>query len=89
MKKNFFGDEGQHTAMEKVLAGATFVQIYLSNQLLKEQDIIVCSITDKSKVMTMNGVSLSLWRLAIKHCIAAKPWANIKPPNVIVQEARQ
>ena len=50
-----FGDEGQPTAMEKILAGATFVQILLSNQLLKEQDIKACSITNKNKVLTKNG----------------------------------
>ena len=34
----------------KILAGATFVQIFLSNQLLNEQDIKACSIADKKKV---------------------------------------
>ena len=39
---------------KNILAGASFVQIFLSNQLLKEQDIKACSITDKNKVLTKN-----------------------------------
>ena len=51
-EEKIFGDEGQPS---KILAGATFVQIFLSNQLLKEQDTKACSIADKNKVLTKNG----------------------------------
>ena len=55
MKKNFLMMNVNPQQCKNILAGATFVQIFLSNQLLKEQDIKTCSMADKNKVLTKNG----------------------------------
>ena len=55
MKKKFLVMKVNPQQWKKLLAGVTFVQIFLSNQLLKEQDIKACSIADKNKVLTKNG----------------------------------
>ena len=54
-EEKIFGDEGQSTAMEKNFGSATFVQIFLSNQQLKEQDIKAYSIAGKNKGLTKNA----------------------------------
>ena len=53
-EEKIFGDEDPQQ-WKKILAGTTFVQIFLSNQLLKEQDMKACSISNKNKVLTKNG----------------------------------
>ena len=55
MKNKFLVMKVNPQQWKKILAGATFVQIFLSNQLLKEQDTKTCSIADKNKVLTKNG----------------------------------
>ena len=54
-KKTFLVIKVNPQQWKIVLAGASFVQIFPSNQLLKEQDIKACSIADKNKVLTKNG----------------------------------
>ena len=56
MKKKFLVLKVNPQQWKEILAGATFVKIFLSNQLLKEQDIKACSIADKNKVLTKNGI---------------------------------
>ena len=89
MKKKFLVMKVNPQEWKKILAGAIFVQIFLSNQLPKEQDIKACSIADKNKVLTKNRsfavpLQVANWVL---HC--SHPWADIKPPNVIMQETHQ
>ena len=55
MKKKFLVMKVKPQQWKKILAGTTFIQIFLSNQRLKEQDIKACSIADKNKVLTKNG----------------------------------
>ena len=55
IKKSFLVMKVNPQQWKKILAGATFVQIFLSNQPLKEQDIKAGSTADKNKVLTKNG----------------------------------
>ena len=89
MMKKFLVMKINPQQWKKILAGATFVQFFPSNQLLKEQDIKACSIADKNKELVENGsfaVPLQVAKWVLHH---SHPWADIKPPNVIVQEIRR
>ena len=55
MMKKFLVMKINPQQWKKILAGATFVQFFPSNQLLKEQDIKACSIADKNKELVENG----------------------------------
>ena len=73
MMKKFLVMKINPQQWKKILAGATFVQIFPSNQLLKEQDIKACSIADKNKELVKNGSFAVPFRLPSEFCITAIP----------------
>ena len=82
MKKKFLVMKVNPQQWKKILAGATFVQIFLSNQLLKEQNTKTCSIADKNKVLTKNGSFAVPSLVASRVLHRSHLWADIKPPKV-------